>query len=425
MSTETDTETLCRNVFISYSTSDRPRVDGLVRLLELFGHKVFIDYRSIRLGRRWEDEIDRALEETDVMLVFWTRAASLSRWVKREYEHVLAHDPSCPVVPVIGDETPLTARLAERQALTFFPVINELLEIKREMAARDCSRTEIERKISERLKEAGVSVEPSDRKRIFRFFGLSGWLAWVSSPLALLDWGWRQLFDAAAQLSPAQAVLALGTATLAVTTVSHVDREAVARAEALAADRAEKIELLAATNDELSEKIKTEEAEQDKLIDELVKQKTVFESTINEVMQALAENPLLQLVNSNVLIDVESGPSELVLKVVDTVDTNDAGHVFSALIPSGHGFRTFIPPGSYKAYYAFADLSEDLKTLIPEEADRDVINLDLTEHVGRIHKIHRTKVDAGAQRMPLHNWGNGKTEQKDRRHGADSGKDVE
>ena len=62
MSTEADSEAPRRSVFISYSTSDRPRVDGLERLLELFGHKVFIDYRSIKLGRTWEAEIDRALE---------------------------------------------------------------------------------------------------------------------------------------------------------------------------------------------------------------------------------------------------------------------------------------------------------------------------------------------------------------------------
>ena len=50
MKTGIDSEEAPRRVFISYSTSDRHRVDGLERLLFLFGHKVFLDFKQIRLG---------------------------------------------------------------------------------------------------------------------------------------------------------------------------------------------------------------------------------------------------------------------------------------------------------------------------------------------------------------------------------------
>ena len=62
METTIESKDPVRRVFISYSTSDRPRVDGLERLLVLFGHKVFLDFKQIRLGSRWKDEIACALD---------------------------------------------------------------------------------------------------------------------------------------------------------------------------------------------------------------------------------------------------------------------------------------------------------------------------------------------------------------------------
>ena len=58
-----DCQVTKKSVFISYSTADRPRVDGLERLLVLFGHEVFLDYKQLRLGSRWKDEIASALIE--------------------------------------------------------------------------------------------------------------------------------------------------------------------------------------------------------------------------------------------------------------------------------------------------------------------------------------------------------------------------
>ena len=117
MATIIEPEEPVRRVFISYSTSDRPRVDGLERLLVLFGHKVFLDFKQIRLGSRWKDEIACALDHTDVTLVYWTRSAASSRWVRDEYEYFLAQHPSRPLVPIVGDETPLPDPLKERQAM--------------------------------------------------------------------------------------------------------------------------------------------------------------------------------------------------------------------------------------------------------------------------------------------------------------------
>ena len=41
------------NVFISYSSIDRLRTNGLGLLLEAMGHQVFHDHRTIKPGMRW------------------------------------------------------------------------------------------------------------------------------------------------------------------------------------------------------------------------------------------------------------------------------------------------------------------------------------------------------------------------------------
>src|SRR5262245_33792130 len=151
-----------RRVFISYSTSDRHRVDGLERLLVLFGHKVFLDFKQIRLGSRWKDEVKGALDQTDITLVYWTRSAASSGGVRNEYEYFLARCPSRPLVPIVGDETPLAEPLKERQAMSFVPVINELLELKRRMEAGGAKKAEIQAAIRKRLEQAGIRLEKSD-----------------------------------------------------------------------------------------------------------------------------------------------------------------------------------------------------------------------------------------------------------------------
>ena len=73
-------------------------------------------------------------------------------WVRNEYEYFLAQYPNRPLVPIVGDETPLAEPLKERQAMTFVPIINELLELKRSMEAEGWKKGEIQAAILKRLK---------------------------------------------------------------------------------------------------------------------------------------------------------------------------------------------------------------------------------------------------------------------------------
>src|SRR5262249_5898914 len=103
--------------------------------------------------------------------------------------------------------------------MDFIPVINELLELKRRMEAEGRKNAEIQDAIRKRLDQAGIRLEKSDEDRIFRFLGVTGWMAWLPAPLVLFRWIWRLLFEATAQRSPAQlAVVAVAAVAAAALT---------------------------------------------------------------------------------------------------------------------------------------------------------------------------------------------------------------
>ena len=80
-------------------------------MLEALDHQVFMDKRSIRAGRGWREELEKELHAADVLVVFWTRQAAQSKWVHREYVDFDTRFPDRPLVPILGDATPLSHRL--------------------------------------------------------------------------------------------------------------------------------------------------------------------------------------------------------------------------------------------------------------------------------------------------------------------------
>jgi hypothetical protein len=71
------------DVFISYKTGDRPRVQRLVQGLRAEGLGIWWD-QDIALGEPWELTIERALEDARAVLVAWSPEAVTSEHVKAE-----------------------------------------------------------------------------------------------------------------------------------------------------------------------------------------------------------------------------------------------------------------------------------------------------------------------------------------------------
>ncbi|UCF20715.1 MAG: TonB family protein [Gemmatimonadota bacterium] len=163
-------------IFISYSSIDRIRTNGLGLLLEAMGHQVFHDHRTIKPGSSWEAALQEGLEQADALMIFWTKHAAKSDWVRKEYEFFYATYPDRPLVPVLGDETALTEILKTRQHADFAPIVNEVLDMKRKMKKQGAGPGEINSAVMGRLEEAGIEIKTkSQRRQLWLFLGF-GWL---------------------------------------------------------------------------------------------------------------------------------------------------------------------------------------------------------------------------------------------------------
>ncbi len=78
-----------RRAFISYATSDRPEVLKRVQLLARLGIEYFQDVLKLEPGDRWEKQLYRHIEESDLFLLFWSTSASNSEWVLKEVRYAL------------------------------------------------------------------------------------------------------------------------------------------------------------------------------------------------------------------------------------------------------------------------------------------------------------------------------------------------
>jgi hypothetical protein len=102
-----------RRAFVSYSSKDRAEVLRRVQAFRIAGLSVFQDVLDLEPGDRWERGLYRELDECDVVLLFWSRAAAESPWVAKEIDYALARKqgqddrpPDIQPVPIEGPPIP-------------------------------------------------------------------------------------------------------------------------------------------------------------------------------------------------------------------------------------------------------------------------------------------------------------------------------
>lgn len=104
-------------VFASYDRVDEQLVASIVSLIRALGSRVFMDVDSIVPGDQWRPVLTRALGEAAIIVVFWCAHSAGSGEVKGEFES--AHAQRKRIIPVLLDDTPLPAILAQYQYLDF------------------------------------------------------------------------------------------------------------------------------------------------------------------------------------------------------------------------------------------------------------------------------------------------------------------
>jgi hypothetical protein len=98
--------------FTSYASRDRDQVLARLQMLSLAGIPFFQDILDIEPGERWEKKLYQKIDQCDLFLLFWSRAAAESEWVLREARYALARkagDDAAPpeIMPVILEGPPV------------------------------------------------------------------------------------------------------------------------------------------------------------------------------------------------------------------------------------------------------------------------------------------------------------------------------
>ena len=113
-----------QHAFISYAHQDRAEVLKRVQMLNLLKEKFFQDFISLEPGQPWEPAIREAIDRSDVIFLFWSKAASASTEVRKEvlYAEARRHgdENAAPaILPVIIEGPPPPSPPAELNFLHF------------------------------------------------------------------------------------------------------------------------------------------------------------------------------------------------------------------------------------------------------------------------------------------------------------------
>jgi hypothetical protein len=84
-----DTVHAFRRPFLSYASEDRVHVLKAAQLMGALKMKFFQDVLTLSPGDRWERRLYSEIDDCDVFLLFWSQAASASKWVVMEAEYAL------------------------------------------------------------------------------------------------------------------------------------------------------------------------------------------------------------------------------------------------------------------------------------------------------------------------------------------------
>jgi len=89
---------MAHDVFVSYSSQDKPTGDAIVASLEANGIRCWIAPRDILPGSDWSESIVDAIEQAGTMVLVFSSHSNTSPQIRREIERAV--DTGIPVIPV-------------------------------------------------------------------------------------------------------------------------------------------------------------------------------------------------------------------------------------------------------------------------------------------------------------------------------------
>lgn len=78
------------NVFISYASDTRPLAEELTKALENQGMTAWVDFKDLRPGQRWKEELERALDSAQSVVILLSSESRPTPWQEAEWRTALA-----------------------------------------------------------------------------------------------------------------------------------------------------------------------------------------------------------------------------------------------------------------------------------------------------------------------------------------------
>jgi hypothetical protein len=168
------------DIFISYARKDKNKVRTLAKALEAHGFSVWWDTK-LRIGERFDDRIEQAIEEAKLVIVVWSIHSKRSKYVKDESSFAEKYNKLIPVA-IEKVEPPLRFQRIQTQQLSdwdgsdnfppFQKLVNDIADyIKDEKKKVEYSSLySLDRKYARIMEEAKKLIEDNNRliERIFR-----------------------------------------------------------------------------------------------------------------------------------------------------------------------------------------------------------------------------------------------------------------
>lgn len=162
------------DVFISYSSKDRPFAQKLAKALEQQGISVWIDREDIRAGIKWSSAIQEGLDQSSVIVIIISHDSMRSKNVEDEWQYFL--DKRKPIVPILHVPTDnIHFQLMRIQYIDFVnnPFDDAVQLLLYELRQYNIGTAATETPIPNQAKLIPTPTNPptSSRKLIFGFLG--------------------------------------------------------------------------------------------------------------------------------------------------------------------------------------------------------------------------------------------------------------
>jgi TIR domain len=215
---------MAHDVFISYSTEDKPAADAVCAILEKNGVRCWIAPRDIMPGADWGESIVKGIRSSKVLLLVFSTNANKSKQIKREVE--IAADGGVTIVPLRIEN------ILPTEAFTYFlgnihwldaltpPLEKHLQEVAAKVKAILSTESVSSSEAAQPSSLAHAPIQQPARRNVLPVIGGIIAVLIVTSVL-LFVWQWRTT------ASPSPVKSASINGTVAISSVSPVSAESI------------------------------------------------------------------------------------------------------------------------------------------------------------------------------------------------------